>query len=116
MLTEHEDRLLGCYINRGEKRRMSQLDADIEERKQRILSQMVAPVTRQVLELQSRTSTRVAAPQNDTLVSKAPQPETGKKLGSQSLLSVRSDVAEGQEECDWYVPLLPRRYTQPLQI
>jgi hypothetical protein len=118
MLTEHESRLLGCFLNRGEKRRTSQSDADIEERKQRIFSQMVAPVTRQVLDLQSRTSAGMAASRNDTVVSKAPETETetGKKLGSQSQLSVRSNVAEEQEECDWYVPLFRRRRTQSFQI
>jgi hypothetical protein len=116
MLTEHESRLLGCFLNRGEKRRTSQSDADIEERKQRIFSQMVAPVTRQVLDLQSRTSAGMAASRNDTVASKAPETETGKKLGSQSQLSVRSNVAEEQEECDWYVPLFPRRRTQSFQI
>jgi Ring finger domain len=109
MLTEHENRLLGCFLNRGEKRQRSQPDADIEERKQRILGQMVAPVTRQVLYLQSRTSVGVAASGNDTVVSKASETE----IGSQSQLPVRSIVAEQQEECDWYVPLFPRRSTQP---
>jgi hypothetical protein len=114
MLTEHENRLLGRFLNRDEKRRMSQPDADIEERKQRILSQMVAPVTRQVLDLQSRTSASAAASRNDMVVSKAPETDTGKKLGSQSQWSVCSNVAEGQEECDWYAPPLLRRRTQPL--
>jgi hypothetical protein len=88
-----------------------QPDADIEERKQRILSQMTAPITRQVLELRSRTFADVAASQNDTRASKAPEIETGKKLGSQSRVSVHDGVAEGQEECIWYVLLL-----QPLLV
>jgi len=96
--------------------RVNQPDADIEERKQRILSQMMAPITRQVLELRSRTFAGVAASQNDTRVSKAPETETGKKLGSQSRVSVHDSVAEGEEECNWYVPLLQRRRTQPLQV
>lgn len=91
-------------------------DADIEERKQRILSQMVAPITRQVLELRSRTFTGVAASQNGTGGSKALETETGKKLGSQSRVSVDDSVAEGQEEYIWYVPLLQHRHSQPLQV
>jgi len=73
---------------------------------------MVAPVTRQVLELRSRTFTGVTASQNDTGGSKAPETETGKKLG----VSVHDSVAEGQEEYIWYVPLLQHRRSQPLQV
>jgi hypothetical protein len=118
MLTEYENRLLGCFLNRGQTVRVNQPDADIEERKRRILSQMVAPTTRQDLELRSPIFTGVAASQNDTGVSKAPETETetGKKLGSQSRVSVHDSVAEGKEECNWYVPLLQRRRTQPLQV
>ena len=112
---ERENRLLGCFLNRGETVRVNQLNADIEERKQRILSQMAAPITRQVLELRSRTFNSVTASQNDTGGSQAPETETG-KLGSQSQVSVHYNVAEGQEECNWYVPLLQRRRTQPLQV
>jgi hypothetical protein len=101
---EHGNRLLGCVQNRNEKKRMSQPDAEIEERKQRILSQMAAPVTRQVLELQSRTSAGVAASRNDTVVPKAPKTETGEQLGLQCQVPFYSNVAEEQEERDWYVP------------
>lgn len=90
---------------------MTRPDADIEERRQRILSQMVAPITRQVLELRSRTPTGVAALPNDTGGSQAPETEIGKKLGSQGRVSGHDSVAEGQEECIWYVPLL-----QPLRV
>jgi hypothetical protein len=70
---------------------------------------MAAPITRQALELRSRTFTDVAASQNDTGDSQAPETETGKR-GS------HYNVAERQEECNWYVPLLQRRRTQPLQV
>lgn len=70
---------------------------------------MVAPITRQVLELRSRTFTGVAASQNDTVGSKAPETDTGKKPGSQSRVSVHDSVAEEQEEYIWYVPLLQHR-------
>ena len=103
-------------MKREEKVQVNRPDADIEERKQWILSQMVAPITRQVLELRSRTFTGVAASQNDTAGSKAPETETGKKLGSQSRVSVHDSVAEEQEEYIWYVPLLQHRRSQPLQV
>jgi hypothetical protein len=64
---------------------------------------MAALITRQVAELRSRTFTGVAASRNDTGVSKAPETETGKKMGPQGRVSVHYNVAEGQEECNWYV-------------
>jgi hypothetical protein len=85
----------------GQKTPENRFDSAAQERKQRILSQLAAPVMRKTLPLDLGTSNDAGDKQANML------PEhviyTGESSGSQHHVHVPPDGAEEQEEYNWYV-------------
>lgn len=76
-------------------------DSGIEERKQRILSQLAAPVLRKTLNFDLATSTCVGGHRTDTVNRHGTKiPESP---GHKNQVPVPPGSAEEQNECDWYV-------------
>jgi hypothetical protein len=96
----HGHRILGYATRDTRKKLVNQADPSLEERRQRILSQMAAPVMRKKLDLDTDMSACAGASENDRESDEAPESGT-KRFQIQASVSP-GDIGD-QDDHTWYV-------------